>query len=160
MLMVIVLVTGDFLGMSMTTDNVQPSPKHNAWEIGNLTIAGIFMGIAELIFFIAVLAIGKYRLGFGIATLRTLVFLAVVSGNQATTYANRTRQRLWSIRPSGLLILSSVVDLSIASTMAGFGLVMAPLPLLVVVGTLAGAVVFAFVVDIVKVPIFSWLKIA
>jgi H+-transporting ATPase len=99
-------------------------------------------------------------LGFGIETLRTLVFLAVVSGNQATTYTNRARQRLWSIRPSSLLILSSVVDLSIASTMAGFGIAMARLPLLVVGGTLAGAIVFGFLVDIVKVPVFSRLKIA
>ena len=37
---------------------------------------------------------------------------------------------------------------------------MAPLPLFVMGGTLAGAVVFAFVVDIVKVPVFKRLKIA
>jgi H+-transporting ATPase len=160
MLMVIILITGDFLGMSMTTDNVHPSPKPNAWHIGNLTIAGVFMGISELTFFIGVLVIGIYRLGLGIEALRTLAFLAVVSGNQATTYANRTRQRLWSIRPSLLLILSSAADLSIASIMAYFGIVMAPLPLLVMSGTLAGAVVFAFVVDIVKVPVFNRLKIA
>jgi len=159
MLMVIVLITGDFLGMSMTTDNVHPSPKPNAWQIGNLTIAGVFMGISELTFFIAVLAIGKCRLGLGIEALQTLAFLSVVFGNQATTYANRTRQRVWSIRPSFLVILSSVVDLSIASTMARFGIAMAPLPLLVMSGTLAGAVVFAFVVDIVKVPVFNRLKI-
>jgi H+-transporting ATPase len=44
--------------------------------------------------------------------------------------------------------------------MASFGIAMAPLPLLVMSGTLAGAVVFAFVVDIVKVPVFSRLEIA
>ena len=160
MLMVIVLITGDFLGMAMTTDNVRPSPKPNAWHIGNLTMAGVFMGISELAFFIAVLATGKYRLGLGIETLRTLAFLAVVFGNQATTYANRTRQHLWSIRPSFLLILSSLADLSIASIMAGVGIAMAPLPPLVISETLAGAVAFAFVVDIVKVPVFNRLKIA
>ena len=160
MLMVIVLITGDFLGMSMTTDNVHPSPKPNAWRVSNLTIAGVFMGISVLAYFIAVLALGKYRLGLGIDSLRTLVFLAVVFGNQATTYANRTRQRLWSIRPSSLLILSSVVDLSIAATMANRGIAMTPLPLLVIGATLVGAVVFAFVVDIVKVPVFNRLGIA
>jgi H+-transporting ATPase len=118
------------------------------------------MGISELTFFIALLAIGKYGLGFGIEALRTLAFLAVVFGNQATTYANRTRQHLWSIRPSFLLILSSVVDLSIASAMASFGIAMAPLPLVVMGGTLAGAAVFAIVVDIVKVPVFNRLEIA
>jgi H+-transporting ATPase len=148
MLMVIILITGDFLGMSMTTDNVHPSPKPNAWRIGNLTAAGVFMGISELAFFIAVLALGEYRLGLGI-----------VFGNQATTYANRTRRRIWSIRPSRLLMLSSVLDLSIAAALANRGFAMAPLPLLVIGTTLLGAVVFAFVVDVVKVPVFNRLGI-
>jgi H+-transporting ATPase len=57
-------------------------------------------------------------LGLGMETLRTLAFLVIVFGNQATMYTNRTRQRLWSTRPSSWLVLSSVVDLLIASTMA------------------------------------------
>jgi H+-transporting ATPase len=160
MLMVIIMITGDFLGMSLTTDNVRPSPRPNAWRVGNLTIAGVFMGLSELVLCIAVLAVGKFRLGLGIDTLRTLAFVVIVFGNQATTYTNRTRQSLWSTRPSIWLALSSAVDLSIAIIMAGFGIAMAPLPYLVMSGTLAGAVVFAFVVDIIKVPVFNRLKIA
>ena len=62
--------------------------------------------------------------------------------------------------PKLLAGLSSVADLLIASTMANRGIAMAPLPLLVMGGTLAGAVVFAFMVDFVKVPVFSRLRIA
>ena len=47
MLMVIIMLTGDFLGMSLTTDNVRPSPMPNAWRIGKLTIAGVFMGVCR-----------------------------------------------------------------------------------------------------------------
>ncbi|MGA3126258.1 MAG: plasma-membrane proton-efflux P-type ATPase [Candidatus Korobacteraceae bacterium] len=160
MLMVIIMITGDFLGMSLTTDNVRPSSKPNAWRVGNLTIAGVFMGLSELVFCTAVLAIGKFRMGFGIETLRTLAFVVIVFGNQATTYTNRTRQSLWSTRPSLWLVLSSVVDLSIASTLGICGIAMVPLPLLVMSGTLAAAVVFALIVDVVKIPIFNRLKIA
>jgi H+-transporting ATPase len=35
MLMVIVMITGDFLSMSLTTDNVRPSQKPNAWSPDN-----------------------------------------------------------------------------------------------------------------------------
>jgi H+-transporting ATPase len=160
MLMVIIMITGDFLGMSLTTDNVQPSPRPNAWRVGNLTVAGVFMGISELVFCTAVLAIGNFRMGLGIETLRTLAFVAIVFGNQATTYTNRTRQRLWSTRPSIWLVFSSVADLLIASIMASCGIAMMPLPLLAVLGTLAGAVVFALIVDIAKVPVFNHLKLA
>jgi len=106
------------------------------------------------------LVIGRYRLGLGIESLQTLVFVAVVFGNQATTYMNRTRQHLWSIRPSPLLILSSAADVSIASTMAGVGIAMAPLSPLVLASTLVGAIVFGFLADLVKVPLFRRLAIA
>jgi H+-transporting ATPase len=160
MLMVIVMITGDFLGMSLTTDNVRPSGMPNAWRVGNLTLAGAFMGVAELMFCTAALAVGKFRLGLGIETLQTLAFLVIVFGNQATMYANRTRQRLWSIRPSFWVVLSSAADLLIASIIANRGIVMAPLPPLVMGGTLSGAIVFAFAVDIAKVPVFNRLGIA
>jgi H+-transporting ATPase len=160
MLMVLIMITGDFLGMSLTTDNVRPSQQPNAWRVGNLTLAGVFMGSSELVFCVAVLAIGKFHLGLGIEALQTLAFLALVTGNQATTYANRTRQNLWSIRPGFWLVFSSVADLLIAMILVNRGIAMAPLPWLVMGGVLLGAVVFAFMVDVAKVPVFNRLRIA
>ena len=100
LLMVLIMITGDFLGMSLTTDNVRPSPAPNAWQIGNLTIAGVLIGIGELVFCVAVLVFGLYRMRFDIEALQTLTFIAIVFGNQATTYTNRERRHLWSSRPS------------------------------------------------------------
>jgi H+-transporting ATPase len=83
-LMIIVMMAGDFLGMSLTTDNVRPSLLPNGWNIGKLTIAGVFMGVSELVFCVGVLAIGHFSLGLGLAKLQTLAFVALVCGNQAT----------------------------------------------------------------------------
>jgi H+-transporting ATPase len=160
MLMVIIMLIGDLLGMSLTTDNVRPSPMPNAWRIGELTIAGVFMGISELVFCTAVLTIAKFRLGLGIEMLRTLAFVVIVFGNQATTYPNRERQRFGSARPSLWLIGSSIVDLLIASTLATSGIAMAPLPVYVVGGTLVAAAIFAVTLDFAKVPVFRRLRIA
>jgi H+-transporting ATPase len=159
MLMVIIMLTGDLLGMSLTTDNVRPSPTPNAWRIGKLTIAGVFMGVCELVFCTAVLAIAKYRMGFGTEALRTVAFVAIVFGNQATTYTNRERQRMGSSPPSRWLVGSSVVDVLIASTLAACGIAMTALPVLVVGGTLVAAAVFAFILDFAKVPVFHRLGI-
>ena len=75
-LMIIVMMAGDLLGMSLTTDQVRPSLLPNNWRLGTLTIAGIFMGVSELAFCGSALAIGHFRLGLGIATLQTLAFLS------------------------------------------------------------------------------------
>ncbi len=160
MLMVIVMLTGDLLGMSLATDNVRPSPTPNAWRIGKLTIAGVFMGFCELVFCVAVLAIARLRLGTGIEALQTVAFLAIVFGNQATTYTNRERQRMGSASPSRWLIGSSVIDLLIASTLATCGIAMAPVPVVVAGGTLAAAAIFAVLLDFAKVPVFKRLGIA
>jgi H+-transporting ATPase len=160
LLMVIVMLTGDLLGMSLTTDNVRPSPTPNVWRIGELTVAGVFMGIGELVFCATILAIGKFRLSLGIEALRTLAFLAIVFGNQATTYTNRERRRLGSARPSSWLLASSGVDLLIASTLAICGIAMTPLPVFVVGGIFVAAVIFGFTLDFAKVPVFNRLKIA
>jgi H+-transporting ATPase len=159
MLMVIIMLTGDLLGMSTSTDNVRASPAPNAWRIGKLTMAGVFMGVSELIFCTATLAIAKYRMGLGIDTLRTLAFIAIVFGNQATTYTNRERRRIWSSCPSRWLIGSSVIDVLIASTLAACGIAMTNLPLVVVGGILLAAAAFAFALDFAKVPVFKRLKV-
>jgi len=161
MLMIIVMMVGDVLGMSLTTDNVQPSPFPNSWHIGKLTIAAIFMGFSELLFCVGIVALGRFRLGLGIAELQTLAFFTLVCGNQATTYAIRARERIWSSpRPCRWLVISSVVDIFIAATMAGCGWLMLPLPLWTLASVLAGAIAFTFVLDLAKGLVFSRLKIA
>ena len=99
LLMVIVMIAGDFLAMSLTTDNVRPSPMPNAWRIGSLTMAGVVLGICLLAFCSGILAVGKFEMGLGIDALRTLAFIALVFGSQATIYAIRQRRHLWGSRP-------------------------------------------------------------
>jgi H+-transporting ATPase len=160
MLMIVIMMAGDLLGMSLTTDNVRPSLLPNNWRIGTLTIAGIFMGVSELVFCGGVLAFGHFHLGLGIATLQTLAFFVLVCGNQATMYAVRARGRMWSSpRPGRWLVLSSVADLAIALILAGCGWLMLPLPLWVLSSVLASAIAFTFVLDLVKRSVFSRLKI-
>jgi H+-transporting ATPase len=47
----------------------------------------------------------------------------------------------------------------IAATLTGCGWLMLPLPFWMLGSVLMGAIVFAFVLDLVKVPVFSRLKI-
>jgi H+-transporting ATPase len=160
MLMVIVMVAGDFLAMSLTTDNVRPSQRPNSWSIGRLTVAGVLLGSCLLAFCTCVLAVGQFGLHLGTAALQTLAFILLVFGSQGTIYAIRERRHLWSSRPSALLALSSIVDIAIASTLAVVGIAMAPIPFPLVAGTLAAAALFALVLDLVKVPVFAHLGIA
>jgi H+-transporting ATPase len=157
LLMVIVMVAGDFLAMSLTTDNVRPSPTPNVWRIGRLTMAGVFLGVCLLVFCIGTLAVGKYGLNLKIDALQTLAFVVLVFGGQATLYAIRERRHLWGTRPSLTLALASVVDVAIGAILAINGIAMTRLPVPIVAVTLAAAIVLSFILDLIKVPIFAHL---
>jgi H+-transporting ATPase len=153
-LMVIVMITGDFLAMSLTTDRVRTSAMPNLWQIGKITRAGVILGGCFLAFCVAVLAFGKYELRLGVDALRTLSVVAIVYGSQATIYAIRERRHLWGLRPTLWLVLSSVADLLIISALAIRGIAMAPLPISILACEFAAAMVFGLLLDGVKNPCF------
>jgi H+-transporting ATPase len=159
MLMVIIMITGDFLAMSLTTDNVRPSETPNSWQIGRITGAAAILGGCFLTFCLAVLLVGKFKLALGVDALRTLSVVAIVYGSQATIYAIRDRRHFWGLRPTVWLLLSSAADLLIISVLAIVGIAMAPLPILVVLGEFVAAVVFGLIVNGIKVPVFARLGI-
>jgi len=159
LLMVIIMIAGDFLAMAVTTDNVTPSPMPNAWNIGSLTAAGVIIGFGLLAFCAGALAFAKIELNLGTGALRTFCFVTLVFVSQAAIYTLRERRHLWNSRPSKWLVASSVVDILIASVLAIGGFAMTSLSALVVIATLLSAVAFVFLIDLIKVPIFSRLKI-
>ncbi len=158
MLMVLSMITGDFLAMSATTDRVEPSPLPNAWRIGNLTIAGVIMGLCDLTFCAGMLAAGRYGLGLSVAALQTLTLVTLVFSGQAIFYVVRERRRIWSSRPSTIMVLASIADVLIIPTLAVSGVLMAPLPGAVIVGVFLAAIAPALTLDFVKAAIFKRLR--
>jgi H+-transporting ATPase len=159
-LIVIVMITGDFLAMSLTTDRVRPSQTPNTWKIGRITVAGTVLGLCFLAFCSALLLYGKFALRLNLEQLRTLSAVAIVFGSQATIYAIRERRYLLDLRPTGWLIASSIADLLIISALATSGIAMAPLPPSVVFGEFAGALTFGIILTAIKIPLFARLKLS
>jgi H+-transporting ATPase len=158
-LMVLMMVTGDFLAMSSSTDNVRPSPKPNTWRVRNLTIAGVIMGMVDLMFCIACLATGKFMGGLDTETLRTLTVVTLVFSGQALFYVARERQHLWSSLPGRWLVASSMTDLALISVLATNGFLMAAIPIGILAGVFVAAIIFAFALDAVKLVLFHRLAV-
>jgi len=159
MLMVIVMITGDFLGMSVTTDNVRPSAEPNQWQIGKLTLAGGIMGGCFLAFCTSSMLVGKYQLGLDLGRLQALSVVTLVFGGEAVLYNVRERRHLWSSRPSRWVLVASVADISIVSVLALRGLAMRALSISVVASMLGASIVFALLLDAIRVPVLRRLQI-
>jgi H+-transporting ATPase len=159
-LVVLAMITGDFLAMSLTTDRVTPSAAPNEWRIGRVTLVGIFMGLCLLAFCTAVVAVGQHRLHAGIDALRTMAMVALVLGGEATMYAVRGRGRFWGPRPSRWVVLSSIGDVLIISLLAWRGILMSPISAGVLAGTVLASVAFAALLNAVKIPVFRRMQFA
>ena len=158
-LMVLMLMTNDFLAMSLTTDRASPAPSPSIWRMQNVTAAAIVLGVCKLGFSTAVLAWGKYRLGLPPGQLQTLAFATLVLGAQAVLYVVRERRRLWSSKPSTWVLAASALDIAIVSLLAVSGTLMAALPWSVVATVLSAAAVFALILDQIKLAVISVLKV-
>ena len=152
-LMAIIMITGDFLAMSATTDNVHPSPRPNAWHISNITLLGMSLATCNVAFCTGILAVGRYRLELASPALQTLAAVALVFTGQALFYVVRARRRLWSTRPSRWIVLSTIADVGTITLLATRGLLMTPIPAALVAAVLGAALAFAFVPDAVKLVV-------
>lgn len=158
MLMVILLISGDFLAMSATTDHVRPSREPNAWRIGRVTVAAVALGLCNAAFCTAVLVVAVYRLGLvDDHGLRTLAAITLVFSTQAAFYVVRDRQHLWSSQPSVWIVVSSALDVSIIAVLAGRGILIHAIPWSAIAATLLAAGLFALVLDAVKSSLFPRL---
>jgi H+-transporting ATPase len=96
----------------------------------------------------------------GIDGLRTLTFVLLVFGSQATLYAIRNRRTMWGTRPSLWLIVSSVGDVLIAVILGVGGIAMTPISAEVAACALGAAIVFSVALNALKIPICRRLNIA
>ena len=154
LLMVLMMVAGDFSALSSSTDNVVPSDRPNIWRIGNLTIVGLVLGVCDLAYCIAWVAIGSHFLRLNAEALRTLTVITKVSSGQAIFYVSRERRRLWASRPGPWLIVTSLLDLTLFATLATQGILMSALPAAVVATVLSAAILLALGLDTVKLLLF------
>jgi H+-transporting ATPase len=159
-LMVLMMIIGDFLAMSSSTDHVRPSPSPNVWRIGNLTIASVILGLCDLAFCLGSLVIGRFVLRLDPYTLQTLAVFTLVFSGQAVFYVARERHHLWSSRPSRWMVLASGADLALIVVLAVSGTLMAPMSAAIVGVVAVAAVGLAFILDFAKVALFRHLAVS
>ena len=159
-LMVLMLMTNDFLAMSLTTDRASPAPSPSAWRMRSIAGAAVLLGACKLAFSAAVLAFGKYRLALSPGELQTLAFVTLIFGAQALLYVVRERRPMWSSKPSKWVVAASAADIFIVCVLASSGILMEPLPWRMLAALLAAAAGFGLVLDRIKLRLMPVFRIA
>ncbi|MFY9658458.1 MAG: HAD-IC family P-type ATPase, partial [Methylocystis sp.] len=160
MQMALLLITGDFLTMTIATDRATPSSRPDAWRLGATTGAAAALAFGGLLFLSAVVIVGQRTLALNIDELRTVAFVSLVFLGQATVYVLRERRRLWSSPPSRWLAISSLMNVAMAVLLALAGWLMAPLPAWIIGELLLATLVFSLLLDFLKSFVFAHFGLA
>jgi H+-transporting ATPase len=157
-LMVLMLMTNDFLAMSLTTDRASFASSPSVWRMRNFAFAAVLLGACKLAFSTAVLAVGTFHFALGPGALQTLAFVTLVFGSQALLYVIRERRPMWRSRPGAWVLAASAADIAIVSVLALSGTLMAPLPWRALVAVFVAAAGFALILDLIKLRLMQLFK--
>jgi H+-transporting ATPase len=159
LLIVLLMFTNDFVTMSIATDRVRFSPQPDRWQVRQLVLAALSMAIPILFLSFAIFGYGRIVLQLPLPQLQTLIFTMLVFSGQGMIYLVRERLHFWHSRPGGWLLLSSFLDVLIVSFLATAGILMAPIPLILVARTLGAILLYLVALDFLKVQVFKKLSI-
>ena len=159
MLQALSMLTSDLVTMARAADRARPSPYPNRWRIRNMTLAAVPLGAFKLSYVLSILALGWFAVGLNTDQMRTLTFLTLMMAAQANTYVLRERGHFWHSNPARVMLVASFCALLIVNGLAGFGVLMARLPLPIIGGLFVSTAAFAFTLDAIKVQVFRHLRI-
>jgi len=148
--MALLIFANDFVTMSLATDNVKFTSNPNKWNVRNITLASLVVGLLLIVEGAIALFIGKDYFNLKIEPLRTFVMLVLVFTSQFRVYIVRERRYFWSSLPGRALFISSVSAL-VAFTLLGiYGVILTPLSILQVFSALGLSAFFTLAIDIPK----------
>lgn len=159
LLQALAMLAGDFMTMARAADKARPSPYPNAWQIRNLTIATLPLGVFKFLYCLGILSAAWNYLRLTSAQMQTLTFVVLVFAGQANAYVLRERGHFWSSLPARPMLVASVADVLAVCVLAGRGILMAPLPRLVLGAMLAATTAYAFAMDFIKLAAFSRIPV-
>jgi len=154
-LIAVIIVLNDVVTITLATDRAWISPAPEKWSIKEIAkVAGVlaagWLALAFVILWIVWTALELPQ-----PQVQTLMFVYLMYSAQATIYLTRVRDRLWSFPPSRYVAAATIGNVIVASALAYWGVLMAPVPGALLLAMLVAVIVAAIVLDQIKLWIFQ-----
>ena len=149
--MALLLVANDFVTISLATDNVKDTRTPNLWNIKNITLASLVLGLLLVAQDGVTILIGQTYLGVQQDQLTTFVTLTLVFHSLLRVLIVRERRHFWSSRPGKELIVSITATIAGFSLLGIYGVIIPSISLPQLLFTLGFSALFIFfIVDFIK----------
>ena len=155
--MVLLVFANDFVTMSLATDNVKHTSSPNIWNVGNITLASLVLGLLMVVEGVIAMFIGIDYFHLGLEKLQSLVMLVLVFTSQFRVYIVRERGRWWSSRPGKELLVASIATIVGFALLGIYGLIIPSITLHQVLFLLGFSALFTLSVDFPKYYVFRKL---
>jgi H+-transporting ATPase len=155
--MVLVVFANDFVTMSLATDNVKYTSSPNLWNVKNITLASLAIGLLLVAGGTFAVWIGIEYFGLKGTELQSYVMLMLVFTSQFRPYIARERRRCWSSRPGRELLVATVATVLGFALLGVYGIIVPPLPAYEVLFILVFSGVLTFSLDFPKYYVFRKL---
>jgi H+-transporting ATPase len=153
--MVLLVFANDFVTMSLATDNVKHTSNPNMWNVRNITLASLVIGVLLVVEGAAAIFIGINYFSLDLEKLRTFVMLTLIFTSQFRVYIVRERKHFWSSRPGKELMVSTTAAIIVFMLLGVYGIIIPPLTLYQVFFTLGFAALFTLILDQPKYYVFK-----
>lgn len=148
---ILLLFANDFVTMSVSTDNVRPSPQPDRWQVRSLVSTALALALPLLLATLGIFQWGYGVLGLSRGQLQTLAFITLVFTAQGMIYLVREHGHLWASPPSRWMLLASTAAIGMTILLAATGTLMAALPLPWVLADLLLVMGVLLLLDTIKV---------
>ncbi len=153
---VLLLLTNDFITMSLASDRVRIPVRCRRWPIRSVVLAAGSFAICLLALSYTIFWLGAHWLGLDTDHLQTLIFAWLAFSGQGMVYVVRERRRTAGPRPGFWLLISSLGGVVLVAFVATVGVGMAPLPWPIVITLLGVLAIFLTMLTLVRAKIFSF----
>lgn len=153
--MSLLILANDFITMSLATDNVKHTSNPNKWNVKNITLASLVLGLILVAEGAIAIFIGLEYFHLEFEQLRTFIFLMLIYTSQFRVYIVRERRHFWSSHPSKALLVSTATSIVGFTLLGMYGVIIPALTVYQVLFVLALSVLFIFSLELPKYYAFQ-----
>lgn len=156
---ILTVLMNDFVTMALATDNVKPSKKPENWDFKSMyKISGLISFFWLAYAFVGIfLALKVFNIPF--EQVQSMSFAFIIFTAQFSIYLDRTKDSIFSIKPSKFLFIVTISNITLATLFAVFGFCMAKTNIFYLLVELATLFILALIIDRFKILFYKKTKI-
>jgi H+-transporting ATPase len=158
-MIILLALLNDIPIMAIAYDNTWLDPKPVRWRMHRVLTIATVLGLIGVVETFLLLMIAYSYLDIGLAQVQTIIFLKLSIAGHLTLFVARTKRPMWSRPFPAPALLGAILGTQVvAALIAGFGILIEPIPWTYIALLWAYCLVWVVVEDLAKLAIYRYLQ--